>query len=206
MTKRIGIVGQYTGDIFGVNENYIEFATLFGQPIVISPVQKDLWFKTYGLDGLILPGGADVAYWRYSKMWNFWQGRPNWHLETFDLDILPQLIGRIPIFGICRGLQTLNVHFGGTLHRHLFRHPYSKHNKDTVHNVRERFSGKVFGVNSFHHQCIKDLGKDLTAEVITSDGIIEAISNEKLKIFAVQWHPERLRDDYSIDKAKELFK
>lgn len=206
MAKRIGIVGQYSGDIFGVHENYMRFAERFGEVIVLNPINKDMWFKSIGIDALILPGGADVSRWRYSKMWNYWQGRPNWVLERFDTEILPLLIGKIPIFGICRGLQTLNVHFGGTLVGHLYHHPYSEHNSHKVHGVRIMGTNQRIMVNSFHHQCIGRLSGVLKVEALSDDGIPEAISNDNLKIFAVQWHPERFWDEYSMSKVKELFK
>ena len=119
------------------------------------------------------------------------------------------LVGKIPIFGICRGLQTLNVHFGGTL-RNLWGHSYSSSDTHEVHKIKfPNNKGKEIkmGVNSFHHQAIDKLAENLTVEA-TSDEIywncIEAVSDYNNRIFAVQWHPERLWDKYSIERFSKL--
>lgn len=208
MTYKIGIVAQDQPDgKFGINTNYIRFAYNFGRPIVILPESFDDYSQIYNIDALLLPGGADVDYKRYSKKPAYGSFGPNIYLEHFDTEILPKLVGKIPIFGICRGLQSLNVFFGGTL-RNLWFHPYSNHEDDKVHKVMANGEKKELEVNSFHHQAIDKLGSYLTIEAQTdkiNEGVIEAISCFSKGIFAVQWHPERLRnDEYSLNKFKLL--
>ena len=198
MTKRIGIVGQEYDGIWGQRSNYLAWISQFGNPVVIFPTSFGKFDSIYSLDALVLPGGADVATNRYAWFTHPWTQNSNQFLEHFDTQILPNLIGRMPIFGICRGLQTLNVTLGGTLYQHSWSHPYSKSEKDTVHTVRT-ISGAIIPVNSFHHQGIGKLAKGLVIEANAPDGVVEAISNENLKIFAVQWHPERLQDNYSMN-------
>ena len=206
---KIGIVAQETNGVFGVNNEYMEWAERFGTPIVISPVIWEDWNRTFGVDGIILPGGADVLYSRHSKLPSYTAYAPNIHLEHFDKEILPNILGKIPVFGICRGLQTLNVVLGGTLRQDILGHGYSSNPAHEVHEVvrPEHPTKKLFGVNSFHHQAVDRLGHDITIELASdSDLVVEAISSRKYNFFAVQWHPERLGDDYSALKAKDLFR
>lgn len=200
---KIGIVGQDQPDSkFGVNENYLEWITYFGHPVIITPISADDYIDLYDIDALVLPGGADVNPSRYTSNLGYKNGNPNVFLEYFDTQILPRCIGLYPIFGICRGLQTLNVHFGGTLHQHLYGHKYSISETDEAHKViLNNDKNKKMGVNSFHHQGIDRLADGFTALAVSDDHnkVIEAIINEELSIAAVQWHPERLDDKYSVD-------
>lgn len=201
---RIGIPAQEHDEIFGVHRDYLNLIEEFGTPVVISPIDgKDFW-ETYGIDGLVLPGGSDVNPRRYGALTSFMSYRPNQFLEYFDIEILPQIIqAGLPVFGICRGLQTLNVVFGGTLWQHLWKHPTSSHKTHLVHKV----SGKsgTFSVNSFHHQCIWKLAGELNSLLVSEDNVVEAISHQYHPISAVQWHPERIRDDFSLNLMQELF-
>lgn len=107
-----------------------------------------------------------------------------------------------PIFGICRGVQVLNAYFGGTLYQDIPDELGGEHAKGVCHPVtlkKDSILGRLFGesleINSYHHQALKDLGKDLTA-VAWSDAnghsIVEAVEHVSLPIWAVQWHPERM--------------
>src|SRR5688500_2103657 len=172
MTKQIGIVGQDYGEIWGQKDNYLAWISQFGNPVLIYPTSAEEFLKVYHLDALVLPGGADVTPNRYTWFPHPWTGNSNPFLETFDMHILHSLIGRMPIFGICRGLQTLNVVLGGTLYQHLWTHPYSKFEKDIVHTVRTK-GGEIVDVNSFHHQAIGKLGKGVEIEGVSPDGVVE---------------------------------
>jgi len=115
----------------------------------------------------------------------------------------------LPILGICRGMQVLNVARGGTLHQHLpdivgerLDHRQPEHGSVTTHRVetalhsrlRATLGGPSLEVNSFHHQAVRTLGDDLTATAWAEDGTIEAIEDpgERL-VIGVQWHAEGLR-------------
>lgn len=101
-----------------------------------------------------------------------------------------------PILGICGGVQSINVVFGGTLYQSVNNHNI----KDLTHKIKimnNTFLNKVYQkaeirVNSYHHQAIKDVAKDFKISAISEDGIIEAI--EKDNIIGVQWHPEKMMD------------
>ncbi len=207
---KIGIPAQdQPEDKFGVNKTYLDLIYHMGYlPVIITPTPMDEFFNIYKLDGLVVPGGADVNPQRYTKLPQIFTGNSNIYLEYFDKEILPNLVGVLPIFGICRGLQTLNVLFGGTL-RNLWNHPYSQYDEDLVHEVRDITikNGQKFKVNSFHHQAIKNLAPNFRTELVDDKdgGVVEAISDFNSKIFAVQWHPERCRDAYSLNHIKKLF-
>ena len=107
-----------------------------------------------------------------------------------------------PIFGICSGLQSLNIYFGGTLKQHIDEHTSKE--KLVRHSVkinRDSFLYSLYGkennVNSIHHQAINKLAEGFKVTAVAEDGTIEAIEREKF--IGVQWHPE-VDDEYNIFK------
>lgn len=200
MKKQIGIVGWKTGEnSFGVTVPYFEYFSQFGEVSILSPGQyKDL-------DLLILPGGLDVDPARYNNIPSLNSSNSNILLEFFDKNILPKYIeNKTKIFGICRGLQTLNVYFGGTINQDIPYHPYSNPRDERIHEVVSTFKFSEFDkrffygktkikVNSLHHQAILNLGVDLESILVSKDDEeIEAIKHKELPIYAVQYHPEEL--------------
>ena len=213
---KIGIVGYERNDMYGVHPDYLDFVGRFGSPIVLPKVSRIQDLLGLKIDGLVLPGGADVNPARYSRMpWIFARrfcSDPDYYLEYFDRNHLPEFIRhKFPIFGICRGLQTLNVLFGGDLHMDLPKHPFSKSKEQLSHgvlvnSVEGNFRSGLHKVNSFHHQGINRLGKGLVSMGRSStDGLVEAIRHETLPIYAVQWHPERMDDFWSNSVMQKLF-
>lgn len=111
-----------------------------------------------------------------------------------------------PIFGICRGIQLISVALGGSLvqdipqeipnltdHDAIYKkerdcHPVTSAEGSLLH----RLFGKEFLTNSFHHQSVKDPGRDMRVSAVSTDGVIEAIEHTSRPIFGVQWHPERM--------------
>lgn len=206
--KKIGIVAWGTGEnSFGVTKPYLNFFSDFGMVEMINPFDD---FNIRDLDLLVLPGGPDVNPVRYNTRPSVWTGKPCHFLEYFDTYVLPKYIAKgVPIFGICRGLQTLNVHFNGTLNQHI-NHEYStKSRQEEVHSVYKPGLPKnkhscIQKVNSLHHQSIKKLGQDLTILGVSDDNHVEAIVHDTLPIAAVQWHPEEIYDDFSTKIINEL--
>ena len=101
-----------------------------------------------------------------------------------------------PILGICGGMQSINVHFGGSLYQDI-----QKHNlENTLHEIKiekDSFLYKTYGtdkkeVNSFHHQAIKNVAQGFNVTAFSNDNTIEAI--EKGNVIGVQWHPEKMND------------
>ena len=211
--KRIGIVGWKVGEnSIGVTQPYYEFLNLFGDVEILTPNSR-----LRKLNLLILPGGGDVNPLRYGAIPRLFTSGVNPILEWFDIKMLPEYIkAGVPIFGICRGLQTLNVHFGGNLYQHNMHEYSSESRSDLVHGVNQYYDteAKVFSankrvdtfrVNSLHHQCIKDLSGSLNPTLVHSkDGTIEGIMHKTLPIHAVQYHPEEIYDEYSIKIIQQL--
>jgi gamma-glutamyl-gamma-aminobutyrate hydrolase PuuD len=154
---------------------------------------------------LYLPGGNDVQPLRYGQKKIPWLcGPQNANFEYFDLNLLPKYVdAKTPIFGTCRGHQTINVHFGGTLHQHI-EEPSSGMERDKlVHLVCDTRSQEIFGVNSLHHQSIDKLGDGLEATLVgfvkkkkrVQALAIEAIVHKELPIFCEQFHVEELTEN-----------
>src|ERR1035437_1697511 len=106
MRKRIGVVGTLSDNIFGVSAKYMQFANMFGDVHILTPttpIQEDL-------DLLILKGGQDIDPLDYGQAPEFRLSNSNPYQEYFDKIMLPEYIKqKTPIFGICRGMQEINV-------------------------------------------------------------------------------------------------
>ncbi len=111
-----------------------------------------------------------------------------------------------PILGICGGLQTLNVYFGGDLNQNILNHKLydgSTHNIKISSNsfLNNVYKQEVIEVNSYHRQAIRNLASNFKVTAVSEDGIIEAI--EDGNIIGVQYHPEKLDN---INFFKEFIK
>lgn len=219
--KKIGIVGWDTkpNESFGVTLPYMEWASTFGDVVIITPNQV-----IEDLDLLILPGGADVDTSRYGQMPGWYTGKPNIYLEHFDRCTLPKYIDlNIPVFGICRGMQSLSVFFGASLIQHLHYHETSTSSSDVeVHQLFEvrndvfhdedgfiQKSGKpICKIGSWHHQSVdpKNLGPNLIINLVSEDKVVESVSHRTLNVHGVQWHPERCYDEYSTNLVQQMLK
>lgn len=160
--------------------------------------------------GLLLPGGGDLEPWRY--------GQPNTasrglepERDAAELRLLERFTAaKKPVFGICRGLQTINVFFGGTLVQDLPGHN-AVDGADSLHPVRTAPSflrgicGERVVVNSAHHQAADRMGQGLEAVQWTPDGVVEALAHRTLPVWGVQWHPERLAGSGLGGRLFEVF-
>lgn len=151
-------------------------------------------------DALLLPGGGDLEPWRYGR-----ENAASRNLEperdAAELALLEEFTAAgKPVLGVCRGLQTVNVFFGGTLLQDISGHSALENGADRRHIVKTASSpllplcGTRLRVNSAHHQAVDRLGSGLRAVQWAGDGIVEALCHERLPVWAVQWHPERLKD------------
>ncbi|HVB49769.1 MAG TPA: gamma-glutamyl-gamma-aminobutyrate hydrolase family protein [Burkholderiales bacterium] len=160
------------------------------------------------LDGLVLQGGSDVNPHGYGEepLDKEWEG--DRLRDVYEMELLHEFIeARKPVLGICRGLQIINVAFGGTLVQDIARQlpqaqaHVTEHYDQHTHDVRfEPGSGLArlypgverARVTSIHHQAIKNLGRNLAVEAWSEpDGLIEAVRGTGTShVFAVQWHPE----------------
>lgn len=204
--KTIGIVGRtYYEGYFGAHNMYMKYLDRFGKVLVIPSWDTDSVcnFILDNVDLVVLPGGPDVLSVSYGDAPHYFAGSAQPHLEYFDTYVLPWILREgVPIFGICRGIQALNVCMGGTLIQNIENHPTSKERTDLVHTVNIR--GIDLKVNSMHHQGIARLANDLTSLAVSPDGIVEAVVGNN--IAAVQWHPEEIQDSLSEALITKLLK
>jgi putative glutamine amidotransferase len=178
-------------------------------------------------DGVLFTGGVDIHPSRYS--FDVSSDYPNAPLkflperDTFELAVLEICVqSKIPVLGICRGLQLINVFFGGTLMLDIGESGCWAHKKelntDKIHKVKILEDSDFFKIvnldsgvtNSAHHQVIDLLANDLKAVAFSEEKFIEAIEHKNTKewfIMAVQWHPERMPDQTSplTRNIKEAF-
>src|SRR5579863_4799641 len=161
-------------------------------------------------DGVLFAGGEDVDPKLYGEEKRYQNVQVNRVRDEFEFKLLDRSMDRrLPIFGICRGTQVINVKFGGTLYQDLAsdattesEHKQSGSRIATTHQVTltdpESQLGGVFEgscrVNSLHHQAIKRLGHGLKVTAHSEDGLVEAVeaAGEYPFLLAVQWHPEEL--------------
>lgn len=197
--------------------DYVEgVAEAGGIPLVLPPAirEEDAAEVIGNLDGLLLSGGSDLhpSYYGEEPIPELDVTIPE--RDALEMALLESALGRgIPIFGICRGMQVINVALGGTLYQDLasqvepdlviHRQTTPKwqptHEVEFFDNTRSvEISGNdLIKVNSYHHQAIKELSDELTISACSSDGLIEGAESRDFSdqwIVAVQWHAEAMRE------------
>ena len=173
------------------------------------------------IDGLLLSGGADIEPTLYGDVVKGFCGPIQVRRDAQEMVLLKGAFAKkMPILGICRGLQFLNVGFGGTMYQDL---PTEKGIYHSI-NVAERnhpihtvkFSGGMIrdimgvdelGTNSYHHQGLKDIAANGTVTGMTADGNVEVVefSGGHPFTLGVQWHPEMMYDSPYTKKLFDAF-
>jgi len=191
-------------------EEYCEAILSCGGAPVIIPVPQDAdTFQTIlsRLDGLLLSGGPDINPRFYGEQPLPELGEVDAGLDRMELEAAKLAFRRdLPILGICRGIQTLNVSLGGTLYQDIpsqvqdsIGHSQKADKSVLTHSIRIEagtllhsiFKKREVWVNGKHHQAIKDLARGLTVSARATDSIIEAVEHRSKKfVVGVQWHPE----------------
>lgn len=158
--------------------------------------------------GLVLTGGDDVDPSRYGETPKPYLGAVNPARDESEFQALTAAMKmRLPVLAICRGMQLLNVHLGGTLYQDLeaeFEDPLTHRQTQPwgqrSHSARvepgsrlhREIRSETLRINSFHHQGVKDLAPELRATAWADDGLVEAVELKGDQwVVGVQWHPER---------------
>lgn len=187
-----------------------------GIPVVMPPfVERSRigeWLDAVGADAVVLTGGADIDPQLYGEYPADGLGRVSLQRDVCELALFDCAMARgLSVLGICRGLQVVNVAFGGTLYQDMERQmgaEFGFHQQDAptetpVHEVAftgDSTAAKLFGsqfveTNSHHHQCVRIVGDGLAVSGTTVDGVVESLECEALNVLAVQFHPERMAED-----------
>lgn len=193
-----------------------------GLPLLIPPglAQTTLRGIFARIDGLLLSGGGDIDPACYGAQTTSVVGGVDPARDAAELALAQWALDRQkPVFGICRGLQIMNVAQGGTLYRDISEHPAAQRHtfypdypfdllSQEIQIVSTSRLARIVGatsldINSLHHQACRELGAGLHAVACAPDGLVEAIEAlDHPFALAVQWHPEALP---AIAEMRALF-
>jgi putative glutamine amidotransferase len=212
-----GVVRTWDGaERTGLNAAYVRSVVAAGGvPVMLSPLMGPSYAARAldGADGLILTGGEDVDPAWYHTELSPLTNPPDRQRDLFELALFAAARQReLPILGICRGIQLINVALGGTLYQDVpserpgpVDHHRSGARADRSHAIRltrgslaaEALGTTSLRVNSFHHQAVRDLAPKLVATGWSEDDLIEAVESGEGEpwMLAVQWHPEEMHAD-----------
>ena len=203
--------GVWTTEAVLLPRSYVDAVVRAGGlPVLLPPLPDVIAGMLPRLDGLILAGGPDVEPSRYGQAAGPNTQPPRPERDAAEVALFEQaMTDDLPVLGICRGMQVINVARGGTLHQHLpdvlgdASHApapavYSSHPVRVAEGTR---TAAVLGrtdvdcVPSYHHQAIDALGRGLVGTAWAPDGLLEALEDPSASFcVAVQWHPEEGAD------------
>ncbi len=201
---------KHNAPIDVLEHNYSEYCKSLGIlvlpiPNVASRVQA--YFDNFPIEGIILTGGEDINPKVYGEDID-WPNISPLRDQTEKKMLEIAVARRIPVLGICRGMQFIKVFFGGQLVKNIKEETTSEHAPGKDHKVvltEEKIvlmaGKKEIIVNSFHNQAVTThtLSPELKTFALADDGVIEGLYHPSLPIAGIQWHPERKSADEKIN-------
>ena len=208
-TESTPVIGISASKPASAGGNYVKAVRKAGGIPLIIPITSDaqeLEEILERVDGIIMTGGEDVEPARYGEEALPELGKTFPERDEFDIKLISMAAEEgLPILGICRGAQVLNVAFGGTLYQDIpsqlpdtfINHRVGARN-EVMHSVRitegtilHSILGETAGVNTSHHQAVKDVAPGFVISAVSEDGVVEAIEKSDAEcIIGVQFHPE----------------
>ena len=223
MIPKIGLIASIENNmkltVYGAYGQAIEKSG--GVPLALPYVESEEMIDAFVdlCDGFLFTGGADVDPHYYGEEKKDTCGETEPNRDKLEMAVLKRALEKDkPIFGICRGLQIINVAMGGKLYQDIptefeseLLHKQTEEPNEPSHPIFVEEGTPLYSVvgkkeitgNTFHHQAIKVLADGLAVSARASDGIIEAVfAPDKKYLRAYQWHPERL---YCFEDNRVLF-
>lgn len=221
MKPYIGITTGITASKYYTHNEYVRPIVEFGGiPLLIPSInlngEDNIILATQMLsrvDGVLLIGGGDIepnfyGEHRMVKLSKVFKDRDAFELALAKVAVKEDL----PVLGICRGCQILNISGGGTLKQHVDSHWQEIPEQRPIHSIKLKKGSRLYEVikeeelmvNSFHRQAIKELAFEFDVSAYAEDGVVEGIENAKKRfVIGVQFHPEVLLD--TVQPIRRLF-
>lgn len=222
MKPRIGMLIRMKSadDHYVIGQSDINAVRNAGGLPVLIPVAdstEDIAEQLENIDALYIPGGPDINTLLFGEEPIQSMGGSRRSDDIFETEAVRRAAEKkLPILGICRGEQIINVALGGTVYQDIpaqypnaLRHRQPDPGREMTHSVKVEKGTQLYSlcqserieVNTFHHQSVKELGRGMKVSATAPDGIIEAIESGDGRIIGVQWHPELLQKEGGIHTA-----